>query len=536
MRPIPSLRTIQSIQRSGLSTVLLVASPGRNGFSTTTPTNTAGLSSLLKDPSLTDWPDESPADQASFEVFDPASPGTILAEVSTRDPRAAVRKCSDALGAWRDETTASHRASLLTRWSGLIADHSDDLATIMTLESGKPLAESYGEVGYARSFLDYYAAEAVRPTGAGGGFMVPSPFPGADGGPKGQVLAVQQAVGVAAMVAPWNFPLAMITRKVGPAFAAGCTAVVKPSELTPLSAIALKNLADRAGIPDGVLELVTASTETTPAVGTEFCTNPDVKKITFTGSTRVGKLLMAQSSDTVKRVSMELGGNACFVVFGDADVDEAVAAAVSSKFRNAGQTCITSDRFLVHASVYDDFVSRFAEKMRDIKVGPGIDPESQMGPLISEAAAQSVGDKVRAAVAEGASIYEQASLPEEASSPHFYPPTILTNVSVESDIWKTETFGPVAAINSFETEEEALRIANDVKVGLASYFCTKDLARAFSFASDLEVGMVGVNEAIISSAATPFGGVKESGIGTESSPMGIREYLETKYIFMKTTK
>ena len=257
MRAIPSLRTIQSIQRPGLfSTVLAMASPGRSGYSTTTPTNSAGLSSLLKDPSLTDWPDESPADQASFEVFDPASPGTVRAEVSTRDPGAAVQKCSDALGAWRDETTASHRASLLTRWSGLIADHSDDLATIMTLESGKPLAESYGEVGYARSFLDYYAAEAVRPTGAGGGFMVPSPFPGEGGGPKGQVMAIQQAVGVAAMVAPWNFPLAMITRKVGPAFAAGCTAVVKPSELTPLSAIALKNLADRAGIPDGVLELV----------------------------------------------------------------------------------------------------------------------------------------------------------------------------------------------------------------------------------------------------------------------------------------
>jgi len=348
-------------------------------------------------------------------------------------------------------------------------------------------------------------------------------------------MAMQQAVGVAAMVAPWNFPLAMITRKVGPALAAGCTAVAKPSELTPLSAIALKNLADRAGIPEGVFELVTASTETTPAVGAEFCTNPLVKKISFTGSNRVGKILMAQSSDTVKRVSMELGGNACFVVFADADLDEAVNSAMASKFRNAGQTCVASDRFLVHASIHDEFVSKFAEKMKSMRVGPGIDSETQMGPLISVGSVQSVAGKVQTALTEGATISEQMSLSEEASGNHFYPPTILTNVSVDSDIWKTETFGPVAAIKSFETDEEALQIANDVRVGLASYFCTNDLKRAFSFASSLEVGMVGVNEGIISSAAAPFGGVKESGIGTEGSPLGIKEYLETKYIFMKTS-
>jgi succinate-semialdehyde dehydrogenase/glutarate-semialdehyde dehydrogenase len=279
----------------------------------------------------------------------------------------------------------------------------------------------------------------------------------------------------------------------------------------------------------------TASTETTPVVGTEFCTNPLVKKISFTGSTRVGKILMAQSSDTVKRVSMELGGNACFVVFADADLDEAVNSAMASKFRNAGQTCVASDRFLVHASIHDEFVSKFAEKMKSIRVGPGIDSETQMGPLISVGSVQSVAGKVQIALKEGATIYEQVSLSEEASGPHFYPPTILTNVSVDSDIWKTETFGPVAAIKSFETEEEALQIANDVRVGLASYFCTNDLKRAFSFASSLEVGMVGVNEGIISSAAAPFGGVKESGIGTEGSPWGIKEYLETKYIFMKTS-
>merc|ERR1719356_975298 len=405
----------------------------------------------------------------------------------------------------------------------------------MTLESGKPLAESYGEVNYAKSFLDYYASEAVRPTGAGGGFMVPSPFPASDGGPQGHVLVMQQAVGVAAMVTPWNFPLAMITRKVGPALAAGCTAVLKPSELTPLSAIALKNLADKADIPEGVFELVTASTETTPAVGTEFCTNSLVKKISFTGSTRVGKILLAQSSETVQRVSMELGGNACFVVFADADLDEAVNAAVSSKFRNAGQTCVCADRFLVDAKVHDEFVSKLAEKVGSLRVGPGMDPEPQMGPLITEGAVQSVKDKVEAALGEGATLYEQGSLPEEASGPHFYPPTILTNVSVDCDIWKTETFGPVAAVRSFETEEEALQIANNVKVGLASYFCTKDLARAFSFASSLEAGLIGVNSGVLSSAHTPFGGVKESGLGTEGSPLGMKEYLETKYVFMKTS-
>lgn len=530
---MPRFQLLKSSRLFGLSSSLIISSV--RSFSSTTTTANDMLSSILKNPTLTDWP-ESSTDDAKFPVFDPASPATLLAEVSTRDPKAAIEKCSDALPAWRDETTAIHRASLLTQWSTLIANNSEDLATIMTLESGKPLAESRGEVNYARSFLDYYAAEAIRPSGAGGGFMVPSPFPGADGGPKGHIMVMQQAVGVAAMVAPWNFPLAMITRKVGPALAAGCTAVAKPSELTPLSAIALKNLADRAGIPEGVFELVTASTETTPAVGTEFCTNPLVKKISFTGSTRVGKILMAQSSDTVKRVSMELGGNACFVVFADADIDEAVDAAMGSKFRNAGQTCVSSDRFLVHASIYDEFVSKFVAKVKTLKIGPGIDPETQMGPLINVAAVQSVTDKVQAAMAEGATLYEQVSLPEEGSGPQFYPPTILTNVSSDSDIWKTETFGPVAAIKSFETDEEALQIANNVNVGLASYFCTNDLSRAFSFAHKLEVGMVGVNEGIISSTATPFGGVKESGIGTEGSPLGIKEYLETKYIFMKTSK
>lgn len=280
----------------------------------------------------------------------------------------------------------------------------------------------------------------------------------------------------------------------------------------------------------------TASTETTPSVGTEFSTHSLVKKISFTGSTRVGKILLSQSAQTVQRVSMELGGNACFVVFEDADLDEAVDAAMASKFRNAGQTCVCADRFLVDVAVHDEFVSKFAEKVKSLKVGPGMDAETQMGPLISEGAVESVKEKVAAALNEGATLYEQRSFSEtEALGPQFYPPTILTNVSVDSDIWKMETFGPVAAVRSFETEEEALQIANDVPVGLASYFCTKDLARAFSFASSLEAGMVGVNTGILSSTATPFGGVKESGLGTEGSPLGMKEYLETKYVFMKTS-
>jgi len=520
---------------------LLVSSVRCFSVSIPTATTSDALSTMLKDPTLTEWPDDgSSPSSATFPVFDPASPTSILAQVSSRDAKAAIEKCHDALPAWRDQTTAMHRSSLLSEWSKLIQSNSEDLATIMTLESGKALSESRGEVAYAKSFLDYYAAEAIRPTGAGGGFCVPCPFPGADGGPKGHVMAVQQAVGVSAMIAPWNFPLAMITRKVGPCLAAGCCAVAKPSELTPLSAIAIKNLADRAGIPDGVFELVTASTESTPQVGTEFCTNPLVKKVSFTGSTRVGKILMQQASGTVKKVSMELGGNACFVVFEDADIDNAVNAAVSSKFRNAGQTCVCSDRFLIHASVHDEFVSKLAEKVKNMKVGPGMDPDTQMGPMINVAAVQSVTEKVKSAVADGATLYEQGSLPEDGTllgpNSHFYPPTVLTNVSLDSDIWKTETFGPVAAIVSFETDEEALQIANNVDVGLASYFCTKDLSRAFSFAHKLEVGMVGVNEGIISSTVAPFGGVKESGIGTEGSPLGIKEYLETKYIFMKTAQ
>lgn len=507
------------------------------------PSNMAAaayLSFSLKDPSLIPV-GELEASANTFAVRDPAATSAqnkdgsaVIARVPTMgrdDAKKAIEKSSAVLPSWRDGTTAAHRSSILTRWSQLIKDNTDDIAKIMTLESGKPLRESRGEVAYGCSFLDYYAAEAIRPTSAGGGFLAPTPFATPDGAPRGKIMAVQEAVGVTAMITPWNFPIAMITRKVGPALAAGCTAVVKPSELTPLTAVAVKTLADRAGLPDGVLEIITADRESTAGVGNEFCTNPIVKKISFTGSTPVGKLLMKNSSDTVKKLSLELGGNAAFIVFDDADIDQAVDAAVASKFRNAGQTCVCSDRFLVHRSVHDEFVSKLKERVAQIVVGPGSAGETTMGPVITAAAVQSVKEKVEAALSSGGEcVLGGEALPE--LGPNFFQPTIICNVDTKSKLWGAETFGPVAAIRVFDTEEEALELANDSPVGLASYFCSKDMSRVFRVASKLENGIIGINDGIISSASAPFGGVKESGLGREGSAAGIAEYLETKYMFI----
>uniref|UniRef100_A0A7S2XRR2 Succinate-semialdehyde dehydrogenase, mitochondrial n=1 Tax=Attheya septentrionalis TaxID=420275 RepID=A0A7S2XRR2_9STRA len=443
----------------------------------------------------------------------------------------AIEKASSVFPSWRDGTTAHERSAILSRWSYLIKENTDDIATIMTLESGKPIQESQGEVAYGASFLDYYAAEAIRPTSAGGGFLTPTPFTTAEGGPRGKVIAVQEAVGVTALITPWNFPIAMITRKVGPALATGCTALVKPSELTPLTAIALKTLADRAGVPDGVFDLITCDSDATPDVGKEMCSNILVKKISFTGSTRVGKQLMKLGSDTVKRLSLELGGNAPFIVFEDADINQAVNAAMASKFRNAGQTCVCADRFLIHASVEEEFLLKLKEKVNQLSVNPGIDKGTTMGPLISSSAVLNVQKKVSEALDDGAECIAGGS-PLEHLGPHFFEPTILRNVSLESRIWNSETFGPVAAIRTFETEEEAIQVANDSSTGLAAYFCSKDLARVFRVAGKLENGLVGVNDGIISTASAPFGGVKESGFGREGSQLGIAEYLNTKYIFL----
>jgi len=317
---------------------------------------------------------------------------------------------------------------------------------------------------------------------------------------------------------------------VGPALAAGCAAVVKPSELTPLTALAMEKLAIEAGIPENILQMVTPDTASTPDVGTEICTNPIVRQLSFTGSTAVGKRLTEQCSSTMKRVSMELGGNAPFIIFEDADIGQAVDAAVVSKFRNAGQTCVCADRFLVHESVRKEFVERFAAKARALSLGFGMDEETDVGPLISADACARVEEKVQEAVNMGATCLVGGERTTELGS-HFFQPTVLTNVPMDSKIWGTETFGPVAAICSFSSDEEALSIANDSPVGLAGYFCTKDLSRAFHFANQLECGLVGVNEGVISTSSAPFGGVKESGMGREGSPIGISEYLETKYVF-----
>ena len=499
------------------------------------PSSVREISFHLNNPLLLSATTINPGEK-TFDVINPGSKDgkEVIAKcrvMGRSDAKNIIEASAAALPAWRDGTTCLHRSKILTKWSDEIKDNMEDMATIMTMESGKPLAESKGEVMYACSFLDYYAGEALRPTSAGGGFIAPSTFSTPEGTPRGQIIAINEAVGVTAMVTPWNFPAAMITRKVGPALAAGCTAVVKPSELTPLSAIALCALGKKAGIPDGVFELVVAGTDSTPAVGEEFCSNPIVKKISFTGSVAVGKLLARQSADTVKKVSLELGGNAPFIVFDDADVDVAVQAAVASKFRHAGQTCVCSDRFLVHQSIHDEFVSKFVAAVEQLKVAPGMNEGATMGPLIASNAAEIVRAKVEEAIAEGGKCVTGGSaLPDVGAN--FFQPTIITEVDTESRIWKEETFGPVAAIRSFDTEEEALEVANDCSVGLASYFCSQDLSRVFRVAKQVETGIVGVNTGIISTASAPFGGVKESGLGREGSAMGIGEYLETKYMFV----
>ena len=492
------------------------------------------LSAYLKNPSLLPIVSSLPDAGRTFPIHNPADPSHVVAQVplqTRHDCEHMIQQSVAALPAWRDGTTAAHRASLLLKWSLLIQQNKQDIATIMTLESGKPITESIGEVNYGTSFLDYYAAEAIRPTSAGGGFLAPTPFSHGNGAPRGQIMAMQQAVGVTALITPWNFPIAMITRKVGPALAAGCTAIIKPSELTPLTAIALQTLAEEANIPKHVLQFITTDKEHTPEIGDALCSSSQIQKISFTGSTAVGKFLMKSSAGTMKKLSLELGGNAPFVVFDDADIDQAVASALASKFRNAGQTCVCADRFLVQASVHDEFVTKFVDKVKGLKIGLGMQEDVTLGPVITAQSAQIIQRKVQEALVEGA-ILEIGGVLRPNLGPNFHEATILSNVSLDSQIWKSETFGPVAAIRSFETEEEALAIANDCSSGLASYFCTTDFSRVFRFAKGLECGIVGVNDGVISTAAAPFGGIKESGLGREGSAMGLAEYLETKYVFL----
>ena len=449
-----------------------------------------------------------------FSVINPATE-QVIAQVAEADVDAAI---TAAVAAQREfaNSTASERAAFLLRWHQLVLANLTDLAQILTAEAGKPLQEAQAEIRYAASFIEWFAAEALRVTGDVLATSV-----------KGQrLLNLKQPVGVVAAITPWNFPAAMVTRKLAPAFAAGCAVVLKPSELTPLTALALAYLADQAGIPKGVLNVVTSTDAAT--VGQALTRHPQIAKVTFTGSTAVGKLLMRQCADTVKRLSLELGGNAPAIVFADADLAVAVQAVMASKFRNAGQTCVCVNRILVEESIAAEFSALLQKAIRQLVTGPGVTPSVQIGPLINAAAVTKVSQLVNDAVAAGASLSYQAELALELG--YFYPPTLLENVTSAMRISQQEIFGPVATIQLFSTAEEALQLANDSQSGLAAYLFTKDTQRIWHFSEQLQVGMLGINGSAISQAHIPFGGIKSSGFGREGSSYGIEEYLQLKHL------
>ena len=453
----------------------------------------------------------------AFAVLNPAN-GTVLGHVpdmGRQETDDAISAAEQAFRPWAART-AAERAALLHHWHQLILQHADDLARLMTAECGKPIAEARGEVGYGASFIPWFAEEGRRARGE----IIPT------NAPSRRILVQKQPVGVVAAITPWNFPLAMITRKVAPALAAGCTVVVKPAEATPLTALALAELADRAGFPAGVFNVVTAAHGR--EVGAALTDSPIVRKLSFTGSTAVGKHLIAASARTVKKVSMELGGNAPFIVFNDADLDAAVQGAIAAKFRNNGQTCVCTNRFLVQSGIHDQFSARLTEALADLKVGDGSDPATSLGPLINRAGLQKVSDHVADAVAQGASIALGGEVHDRGGN--FFQPTVLTNMRPDMRIAREETFGPVAALFPFDTESEAVQMANDTEFGLAAYFYTRDLARIWRVAEALEYGMVGINEGMISTEVAPFGGVKQSGIGREGAKQGIDEYMDVKYL------
>jgi succinate-semialdehyde dehydrogenase/glutarate-semialdehyde dehydrogenase len=457
-----------------------------------------------------------PAGTASIAVDDPAT-GEIIGSVpklGRAETRDAISAADRALSDWRART-GKERAALLRRWYELIMANQQDLAVLMTLEQGKPLAESTMEVAYGASFIEWFAEEAKRTYGD----TIPSHAR------DKRIVVVKQPIGVAGCITPWNFPIAMITRKVGPALAAGCTTVVKPASQTPFSALALAVLGERAGLPQGILNVVTGSAT---EIGGELTANPTVRKISFTGSTAVGRLLMAQCASTVKKVSLELGGNAPFIVFDDADLDAAVEGAIVSKYRNTGQTCVCANRILVQGRVYDDFATRLGSAVDRLKVGSGLDEGVSQGPLIDDAAVEKVESHINDAVQKGARILKGGARVTPGS--RFFAPTVLTGVTPEMDIAREETFGPVAPLFRFEKEADAIALANDTEFGLAAYFYGRDIGRVYRVAEALEYGIVGVNTGLISTEVAPFGGIKESGIGREGSKYGIEEFLEVKYI------
>ena len=454
----------------------------------------------------------------TYAVRNPAT-GDVIADVAkagATQAHQAIRAAEIAFPVWR-ALTAKERGARVRRWGELMLEHRDALAELLTREQGKPLAEAKGEVAYAASFLEWFAEEAKRSYGD----VIPSSKPGS------KIIVTREPVGVVAAITPWNFPLAMITRKAGPALAAGCTMVLKPSEETPLSALALAVLAAQAGIPAGVFNVVSGDAI---AIGATLTASPVVRKLSFTGSTRVGKLLAAQSADTLKKLSLELGGNAPFIVFDDADLDAAVQGAMASKFRNTGQTCVCVNRFFVQAGVYAEFTQRLTEAVRKLRVGNALEQEVDQGPLINETAFRKVGDHVADALSKGATVLTGGRAHPLGGT--FYEPTVLAHANRTMSIAQEETFGPVAACFSFETEAEAIKLANDTPFGLAAYFYTRDLGRAWRVADALETGMVGINEGIISTEVAPFGGVKQSGLGREGSKYGLDEYLEMKYMMI----
>jgi succinate-semialdehyde dehydrogenase/glutarate-semialdehyde dehydrogenase len=481
------------------------------------------IRSLLKDPSLFKeqafingkWIDS----KETFAVTNPATDELIasVSNLGSKDAELAIKTAEQALPAWRNKT-GKERAHIMRKWFDLIIENTKDLATLMTLEQGKPLAEASGEVVYGASFVEWFSEEAKRVAGS---------IPATTWSDK-RMMVLKQPIGVCVAITPWNFPIAMITRKIAPALAAGCTIVIKPAELTPLSALALAELAVRAGIPDGVINIITADANQSVVIGKTLCASPTVRHLSFTGSTEVGRILMEQCAPTVKKIALELGGHAPFIVFEDADIDAAVIGAISSKFRNSGQTCVCANRFYVHKKVQDQFVEKFAKAITAIKVGNGMEPGITQGPLIEAAALEKVEKHVADAISKGAKLVTGGK--KSIASKNFYEPTILSNVNNQMLITYEETFGPVAPIIPFETDEEVVALANNSQFGLASYFYSRDIGRIWKVAEALEYGMVGVNTGIISNEVAPFGGVKQSGLGREGSVYGMDEYLEMKYV------
>jgi succinate-semialdehyde dehydrogenase/glutarate-semialdehyde dehydrogenase len=481
---------------------------------------TQALSDILKDKSLLKdkcyidgkWLSAS----KSIDVTNPVNESVIgsVPNMGRAETKQALEAAERVQKDWAKQT-AKERAAILRKWFTLMMENQEDLAQIMTAEQGKPLTESRGEIGYGASFIEFFAEEARRIYGE----TIPSPFA------NGRMVVIKQPVGVVAAITPWNFPNAMITRKAGPALAAGCAFVCKPASETPLSALAMAELAHRAGIPAGVFSVITGSAR---EIGAEMTGNPIVRALTFTGSTEIGRLLMAQCAPTIKKLGLELGGNAPFIVFDDADLDAAVAGAMISKYRNAGQTCVCANRILVQEGVYDKFAEKLAVAVKNLKVGDGVEAGITTGPLINKAAVAKVQEHIADAISKGAKLVVGG----KSLGGNFFEPTLLRDVTTDMAVAREETFGPVAPLFKFKTEEEAITMANNTEFGLACYFYTRDIGRVWRVGEALDYGMVGINEGIISTAEAPFGGMKQSGIGREGSHHGVEEYLEMKYMLM----